>query len=140
MRARPDIVAALWNSKREYLVGMGDGSPQDDQLPLYELYECHVCHCRKESYRGMYQHVKGAHLPDEYERSGYDLIPAQTWFCYVPGGMGVWWRVKPTPIPSLVATNKASTQRGYIPDLLTERYVVGTGLRDDLNPFLQRTG
>lgn len=99
----------------------------------------------------MTRHVKGAHKPEEYERRGYDLISAQTWFSNVPDGMGVWWRFElalilelAAPIPKLAAVEKSRKRARrapeQLPDLFVEHGLVGTQLKDDFNPFLQRTG
>jgi len=63
VRARPDIVATLWNGWREYPRGLPDGSPWDDRLLLFQIYECHVCYDRRPSEEYMRRHVKAEHTP-----------------------------------------------------------------------------
>ena len=140
VRARPDIVAALWNGRREYPRGRPDGSPWDDRLPLFQIYECYVCHDRRLSEDYMRRHVRAEHTPQEYSRRGYDLIWAQTWFGQVQGAMGLWWRVEPPPEPMPVAVVRPGARGRPALELLTERCVTSTRLTDDMNPFLHRTG
>ncbi|EIC07267.1 hypothetical protein OR221_2658, partial [Microbacterium laevaniformans OR221] len=52
----------------------------------------------------------------------------------------MWWRVEPLPVLKPIAIKGPGRGRPAIPDLLSEGRVVGTRLKDDLNPFLQRTG
>jgi hypothetical protein len=43
------LVLALWNGRREYPRGLPDGSPRDDRLPLFQIYEYRLCHDRRPS-------------------------------------------------------------------------------------------
>ena len=54
--------------------------------------------------------------------------------------MGLWWRVEPPPEPMPVAVVRLGARGRPALELLTERCVTSTRLRDDMNPFLHRTG
>ena len=153
--ARPRLAEALANSRDQYPAPLPDQSPPFPGLQVFDRMECILC-AGPEVFRSMGEdsmrkHCRKSHGAGGVARPGatYRRVPAQTWFPRWEGGAGVWWlvtlprkrkRVQQTPEPPPLARRPLPRRREPIPDLHTERHLVGTHSRDDYNPYVGQAG
>ena len=94
----------------------------------------------------MVKHLRASHEKGEFRELRYRIVPLQTWFPTHNGGCGIWWSVK----VSKKKQQQQEQQQGLtpsplsqplaIPDLHTERHLVGTQLKDGRNAYIEHVG
>ena len=121
---------------------MPDQSAPFPGLKVWERLEYKLCpapnHTRFASKDSMVKHLRKAHPKGEFREVRYRLVPSQTWFPNYHGGLGVWWLVTVTKkrrVPD--GEPVAAIPPQPVPDLHTERHLVGTQSKDDENPYLK---
>lgn len=143
--ARPRLAEALHNSRHQMPLPLTDYSLPFPGLKIWDRLECKACSgpnpSRFSCEDSMRKHLRAQHGKGEF-RARFRIVPMQTWFPNHYGGMGIWWfvQVSKRERRMQLQTPPPSNQTQPIPDLHTERHLVGTQLKDDKNLYLEQTG